>query len=101
MAVFGCGMRHLSLVQRIFLLFRTQARPLDRRDVKTLLNLGDAGLKHAMARLVADACVRPVPGRYGFFEFVPGATMPVDTRGTSAASRGNLKRGRVGVGVSS
>ena len=82
---------HYSLTQRVFLLFQRMGRPLDRRDVMSLLNIGADGLKHAMTRLAKDH-LRPVPGQHGFYEIVPGAGLPLDTRGTNPRSHGN--RGR-------
>lgn len=85
---------HFSLTQRVFLAFSEAKQPLDRKHVKMLLSIGDEGLKHAMERLEAAGCVRKVDGRWGFYELVPGAVMPADTRGKSERSQANLKRGR-------
>lgn len=79
-----------SLTQRVYLTFADYyPQALDRAHVMLVLNLGDRALDHAMRRLADEACVRPAKGRRGFYEFVPGALMPVDTRGTNPKSRGN------------
>ena len=79
-----------SLTQRVFMTFAEARQPLDRAHVRLILGVGDLGLEHALRRLREANCVRPA--RRGFFEFVPGAKIPVDARGTNARSFGN--RGR-------
>lgn len=84
------NMFRYSLTQRVYLTFADYyPQALDRAHVMLVLNLGDRALDHAMRRLTNEGCVLPTPGRRGFYEFVPGSLMPVDTRGMNPGSRGN------------
>lgn len=80
---------HYSLTQRVFMVYNCMKQPLDRKDVMALLNIGDEGLNHAIRRLTDAGKLCAVPGRWGFYQIVPGATMPEDTRGKNPNSHGN------------
>lgn len=88
---------HYSLTQRVFLVYAQAVQPLDRRDVMEKLSIGDAGLDHAIRRLTQTNRLKAVPGRWGFYAWVPGSTLPEDSRGKDERSLANLRRGRVAV----